>query len=365
MNRRRAWWQIAVTGVLVLSLTIACVLHTPQTFSLSERRSLAQFPTLDVSSLMSGKFMTDFEKYTLDQFPMRDAFRSLKGWVSKYIFLQTDNNDLYEHNGVVTKMEYPMREDSIEYACRTFDRVYEQYLQDTDCNVYLSLIPDKNAFYAQDSGHLAMDYAAFFEQMQQGMPFAQYIDIAPLLSGDDYYATDTHWRQEHLVDVSNTLAAGMGVTLPDKYTEHTADVPFQGVYCGQYGLPLEPDTMRYLTNDLIDGMTVHDLQNDRTIPMYDEAKLTDVNGYELFVGGSLSLITIENPQINTQKELVIFRDSFCASVAPLLAQGYSKVTLVDIRYIPSASLDTILTFDDQDVLFLYSTLVLNNSHTLK
>ena len=41
------------------------------------------------------------------------------------------------------------------------------------------------------------------------------------------------------------------------------------------------------------------------------------------------------------------------------------MTLVDVRYIPSAMLDRFIDFHGQDVLFLYSTLVLNNSNQMQ
>ena len=85
----------------------------------------------------------------------------------------------------------------------------------------------------------------------------------------------------------------------------------------------------------------------------------------MFFSGSLSLITINNPKALNDKNLVVFRDSFGSSIAPLLAMGYSKVTVVDIRYIQSSVLDRFVDFENSDVLFLYSTLVLNNSETLK
>ena len=85
----------------------------------------------------------------------------------------------------------------------------------------------------------------------------------------------------------------------------------------------------------------------------------------MFLSGSLSLITIENPNANTEKELILFRDSFSSSLAPLLIPGYAKITMVDIRYIQSDLLDSWIDFDNQDVLFLYSTLVLNHGELLK
>ena len=85
----------------------------------------------------------------------------------------------------------------------------------------------------------------------------------------------------------------------------------------------------------------------------------------MFLSGSRSLLTIENPNASTDRELIVFRDSFGSSMVPLLVQDYSKVTLVDIRYIQIDMLGRFLEFNGQDVLFLYSTLVLNNSSTIK
>ena len=61
----------------------------------------------------------------------------------------------------------------------------------------------------------------------------------------------------------------------------------------------------------------------------------------------------------------MFRDSFGSSLAPLLASGYRTITLVDLRYITSAELGKYLEVTDQDVLFLYSTLLLNNSMAMR
>lgn len=78
----------------------------------------------------------------------------------------------------------------------------------------------------------------------------------------------------------------------------------------------------------------------------------------------MSLLTIENPHA-ADRELIVFRDSFGSSLVPLLAEGYRRITLVDIRYLASARLADFIEFNGQDVLFLYSVPVLNNSETLK
>ena len=87
--------------------------------------------------------------------------------------------------------------------------------------------------------------------------------------------------------------------------------------------------------------------------------------YDLFLSGELSKVVIENPNAKTDKELVVFRDSYGRSLIPLLADDYAKITVVDIRYAHPMMLLADVNFEDQDVLFLYSTLVLNNSSELK
>ena len=99
--------------------------------------------------------------------------------------------------------------------------------------------------------------------------------------------------------------------------------------------------------------------------VYDMEKGAGNDPYELFLSGSISLLSIENPNAETDRELIVFRDSFGSSLAPLLAEGYAKITLADIRYLPSSQMGKLLDFTDADVLFLYSVPVLNSSDTLK
>jgi hypothetical protein len=49
-----------------------------------------------------------------------------------------------------------------------------------------------------------------------------------------------------------------------------------------------------------------------------------------------------------------------------LLAGYDTITLVDLRYLPSPALGRFLSpNEDTDVLFLYSTLLLNRSTSLR
>lgn len=351
---------ISVLSLFVLGFLIWGIAKPDEAQSASERRPLAAFPKLSWETVSTGKFMSDFEKYTLDQFPLRDQFRRVKAMTALYALGQQDNNDLYVQDGFIIKQEYPLDPASITHAADRFRYVYERYFAQGQGKVYVSVIPDKNYF---GKNHLSMDYPALVENLQTQMDFAQYIDIFPLLELEDYYHTDTHWRQEKILDVAQKLGQEMGVPFRGNYTVEQLDRPFYGVYHGQFALPFPAEELYYLRSELTDGYTVHDFETDQNLPLYDLEAGEDL--YELFLHGSKSLLTLENPAASTERELVVFRDSFGSSLIPLLAEGYRRITVVDIRYISPMVLGQFVELKDQDVLFLYSATVLNNSVTIK
>ena len=367
MNKKIRIIGAALVTALWLGLAAAAWILPSKDISNAERRKLAQFPELSKETVLDGSFMTGFEEYTLDQFPLRDSFRQIKSIFHYYGLGQKDNNDIYVADGYAAKMEYPLNETSVQYAIKRFQYVYDKYLRDSDTKVYMSIVPDKGYYLAEQSGSLAMDYAAMFAQFEAGMPWATHVDITGDLNYDDYYRTDTHWRQEKLLEAAGTICEAMGVSSPNRedYALTAVDKPFYGVYYGQAALPMNPETIYLMESPLLKKCTVYDYESGRTGKVYDMSKLSSRDLYDVFLSGSRSLLTSENPDAKTDRELVVFRDSFDSSMVPMLVQDYAKVTLVDIRYIHVDILSRFLEFVGQDVLFLYSTLVLNNSSTIK
>ncbi len=352
--------------LFIIGGALFCVLKPADSHSVSERRELKQFPKVTWKAVLSTTWMKDFETYTLDQFPLRDKFRELKAFTHYYAFSQKDNNNIYLVGDHVSKLEAPLKEEEVSYAASRFEAMYHKFFAGTDAKMYYSIIPDKNYFLAEANGYPALDYEKMLEILHGSLTNFTYIDIFDQLSIDNYYRTDTHWKQETLGGVVEKLSEGLGVreNLDDSYTVHT-HTPFYGVYAGQAALPVKPDTLTYLESELFASCTVTNYETGSTIPMYVTEKLTSDDPYEAYLGGPLSLVTIENPNAQTDRELVIFRDSFGSSVTPLLVSAYAKITLVDIRYIMPDFIRAFVNLSTaDDVLFLYSTLVLNNASTL-
>ncbi len=353
-----------VLVVLLFGLSFFAWVKPATEFSQSERRALAQFPKLSFNNIISGKFMKDFETYATEQFPLRDSFRTIKALTNFYVLGQSDNNNLFFKNGHIGKIEYPLNEESVTNAVKKFEKIKNKYLDGTDTKIYFSVIPDKN-YYLIEGDYLSIDYEKMLSQIQSETEFMEYIDIKDLLTLDSFYKTDTHWRQEEIVPVAKEIAEKMGVQLNAEYKVNTLDNDFYGVYHGQVALPVPPEEIKYLTNDILENAKVYNFDFQKEISVYDMEKAYGKDPYEMFLSGSLSLLTIENEKATTDKELVIFRDSFGSSLAPLLVEGYKKITVVDIRYIHPDMLERFIEFTNQDVLFIYSTSVLNNSETIK
>ena len=92
----------AVVAGLWLILTGFTWFSSNQIYSFTERKYLDKFPELtmenilekDNEKLKTESFMTEFNSYTLDQFPLRDAFITVKA-ACELAVGKTVNNDVY------------------------------------------------------------------------------------------------------------------------------------------------------------------------------------------------------------------------------------------------------------------------------
>ena len=349
-----------------LALAVWCWVKPAAARSAAERRKLQQMPEISASTLASGSFMTSFERYTQDQFPQRDSLRTVKAVFSLYGLQKLDNNGIYIADGSAAKIIYPMDEEQVTRAAEKLTALYERYFSGGSGRVIFAAVPDKGNYLAEKSGHLTLDFAQLQELVWQKTPWAGHVDLSGALDADSYYRTDTHWRQDRLLPAAALLADALGTELSDDWTPVTPDTPFYGVYYGQSALPLRPDTITYLTNDVLRGCTVFNYETNKETGVYDLEKLTGSDPYDVFLSGAAPLLRIENPAQENGRTLVIFRDSFGSSLAPLLVPGYETVIVADTRYLAPELIGQLVDIpQDADALFLYSTLLLNESGALR
>ena len=299
---------------IIVSLTFTlfiCIIFVINVFkkdndiSVSERRKLEQFPKFSLKSFANGTFFKKFDTYTTDQFIKRDDFRTLKAILE--LKIRNNYKNLYVNEDYIVEQLYPLDNESANNIVSKINFIKDNYLSNN--NIYFSIIPDKNYFINNDKFSKEMDFIT-----------------------DNYTVEDSSY--------------------------------FKGVYASRLPINVKEDKIKLLHNDIIDNATVYDYETKEYTKIYNYNKLNSLDKYDIYLGGAKALLEIETNS-TSNKELIVFRDSFGSSLIPLFTSGYKKIIVVDTRYMSSKILKDFIDFDNKDVLFIYSTSLINNSYTLK
>ena len=88
-----------IISILFLIFISTCfifnIICKDELISNDERRKLQNFPKITFSNIIDGSFMEDFDKYTTDQFVLRDTFSNIKANINYKIFNKLDNYGIY------------------------------------------------------------------------------------------------------------------------------------------------------------------------------------------------------------------------------------------------------------------------------
>jgi len=352
---------VVFVGIVGVLFVLNLILPSPEVL-VSERRIPARFPDLNLNTISNGDFMDRFEDYAADHFVFRDTFRGINAFLIFDIYRQNDKSGLYRSNDVGLGQFYHMDETSFRETTRRIT-LAASIFDGFDMNIHYSIIPDKS-IYAERF------LPGFYLDKAEGMLFDafsdyNYIRLADDLSAESYYKTDIHWDQTKITNVAEKLISGMGAN--GNSTTHPINTAgeFFGVYSGQYVLPFPPDIMTYFDIPAINASYL----NERTLefeeyPIYDHMRLGSVDPYEFFLRGPQPVIIIENENA-PDRELYMFRDSFGSSLAPLMSDAYSKVIVIDLRYIQLSIIDQFIDFrPGSDVLFIFGSQIFNSPGVL-
>ena len=378
-------WKKKIAAVVFL-LALVCVpvaefLLPDQAVSKTERRKLAKKPVFTVAAFWDGTYMEQLETYFSEQFPVRDGLRTVKAETETALLGKADTNGYFKVEDGIYHLEAELNEKKVGRVADSIEKLCTEQFQNADC--YVAVIPDKNYYLAaqcEDAGsenekwkgsilkhYPTLDYARLDEMIQAEIPSAQKINLYDKLHLEDYYRTDLHWKQEKITGVVDTLVQSMGQqtnTISDGWQIATED--FVGAYGAASALKTTPDTVIYRTDASIERMQVYDYERKQYVSVYAPEKIGGMDDYDFYLWGARALLTIQNSECHNGKKLLLFRDSFGSSIAPLLAEYYEEVTLVDLRYVSAShALELLGDTEYQDVLFLYSAPILNHGDSLR
>ena len=368
-------FTLFIAGFAVLCVT--CYFN-PVAHSDSENRDLAQFPEkITWEGIVDKTVIDQFEDYSVDQFPFREFFRSIKAKVQYNVLGLKENNGYVVEGGYICQISKDFNDQTVALSVDKVKDLYLTQIAGKANKVYSAVIPDKNYYLGKDYGYPSPDYSKVVEALKNALPESTYIDIFGDLELEDFYKTDTHWDQSKILGVVDKLASVMGFETSGEYTENKLE-GFEGIYFNQSAMNPPSETLTYLTNDIISGLKVQDMTDNKFLEVYalnlfNEEFNYETDGYNVFLSGKAGrpLLRIINPKATNNKTLIVFRDSYGSSIAPLIAEGYRMIYVVDLRSINYELLSQktvggkrnpyYLDFTNADVLFLYSAIVLNSN----
>lgn len=264
------------------------------------------------------------------------------------------NEAIYEKTG-------ELNVNGIKSNLEKINNVFENNLK--NMNVYFTIIPDKT-YYLENQ--LDTEFKEIENNVQENLNSnIEFFDISNKLSLEDYYRTDMHWKQENLGEVIATIRNELNLKSENINYEEKTLGDFYGTYYKEIESNISPDELIYLTNNNIENCTVYVEETKTNEKVYSIEKYEESgNKYDIFLSGASAIEIITNNNADTDKKLIMFRDSFGSSLAPLLINDYEEIVLIDLRYVNYSILDNYIDFsnyDNQDVLFIYSSRVINKS----
>lgn len=349
-----------VTKILIFYtalIGILGILIKDKEISKTERRKLKQAPTITYEKIADNTYFTELDDYTSDQMPARDTFRKIKGVTSKYLFNIKEENGVYEKDGYLFEIA-KTSENSLNHFVNKINELNKNFKS----NVYFVKVPDKE-YYKE--GIIKKDYNLIDKKLKGLDKNIKQIDISKDLTLNDYYKTDIHWKNNKLDKVTSKIKNSMNLENNSSYTEKTLS-PFYGALYSRKVSSVKADEINYLTNETIESMRVYNYEKNKEDKVYNEDYFHNIDSYDIFLGGATPLLKIINNKVENKK-LIVFRDSYGSSIIPFLAENYHEVLVIDLRYVKFdnlKNLDIDLTNPD-DVLFIYSINIINNSFSLK
>lgn len=360
-NRRQQaqWLSWLLIGVVVLFLLLGLMVKDRE-FSETENRSLAQFPTLSLSTIVDGSFYTGLGDYIADQFPGRDTWISINLWLNQLLGQK-------EFSGVYLceddyLMQVPSAPNEVAHernleAMQTFAQNHE------DLNVVAAIIPNAVTIHADKLPQNApvRDQAADLAHIRQSLSAMTTVDVTDALMAHKdevlFYKTDHHWTSLGACYAFTEIAPSLNIEPPelDSYTSYVVSTGFEGTLSSKSGSHTAKDTVEiYVPSTTISYYVTYNEDSATDIcSMYNRAALSQKDHYTVFFGGNYSRVDITTTA-DTGKNLLLFKDSYANCFVQFLYPYFDHITMIDPRYYYDG-VEAILTSEGiTDVLYLYN-----------
>ena len=351
------------------------ILSEDKSFSESENRVLATFPKLTVSSVADGSFMKDFETYLTDQFPFRDGVISAKTFVDR-VFGKNEENGVYiGKDGFLFDSQTAYEADRVKKLSKAVRKFSDSH---SDLKTAFLLAPNSTYVYS--------DYLPKYLELplqnkqinslrkKTASDNILWLSAASLLKKNAdktqlYYKTDHHWTTRGAYLLFKEICVQWDLEsskkeIDKKYDFFEVSTTFEGTLASTSGVHGTTDKIEICVPKDSEGTYVayFESSGEKTASLFFADKLETKNQYEVFLGGNYDKVIISTVA-STNKSLLLIKDSYANCMIPMLTPYFSKIVVIDPRYLTD-SLDSIIKENEfTHMLYLYNlnTLLEDNS----
>ena len=342
------------------------ILTDDRSFSEGENRVLASFPKLTISTLTDGSFMKDFETYLTDQFPFRDSIISAKTVADRILGKNEENGVYIGKEGYLVDSQTPFVKEKVKEISKAVKGFRNKH---TNLETAFVLAPNSSYVYSE----LLPKYLELPLQNKQINNIRKQIasdDIlwpsaASLLKKNAektqlYYKTDHHWttRGAYLIFKEICLQWGFETSkkeIDKKFDFFEVSTTFEGTLASTSGVHGTTDKIEICVPKNSEGTYVayFESSGEKTASLFFADKLKNKNQYEVFLGGNYDKVIISTVS-PSNKSLLLIKDSYANCMIPMLTPYFSKIVVIDPRYLTD-SLDSIIKENEfTHMLYLYN-----------
>lgn len=387
--------MIGVFSVIILGISISTLVLPKQERSENENRSLAKFPSLvnesklekaenfsDFLSAVNWKyiterkeasFMDDFETYFADHLVGRDLWVEGANAISRLTGKQ-EINGVYTVDNQMIQSFRKYDEEEVAKSIAAMNKFAERF---PEKQMSFMLVPTAQELFKDKLPSYAglLSEKDFIDKCYSQLQGIAPIDALSYLSEHKneylYYRTDHHWTSLGAYYAYSAAAKtlGYGAYGLNSFNIETVSSDFRGtLYSKTLDSSVPADSMDYYT--LANGEPKVKLTST------DNGKKTEYNSlyvrdylkvkdkYSSFTGANAPVVEITT-DVDNGKNLLVIKDSYAHALVPFLSKHYSKITMIDMRYV-NTGLDSVIDFGKYDqVLFMQNVITFTEDSNLK
>ncbi len=363
------WIMSGSLMVFLVAVALGSFFGGDREFSENENRYLAQFPEISLDNILNCDFQDGLEKYINDQIWGRDMWITIKTAIQKAVG-DTDiggayvGKDGYDFEKIT---QDDVNQKLVDRNITQIQKFFATASQKIDASrLSFLLVPTSGLILADKLPANAplFDQTAVIEAVAEGMEGYNFVDVRETLAAQKeqgvYYRTDHHWTSLGALLSYGEYCKSIGAEFHiNDYIEQAVAEDFRGsLYSKILDYDSAYDSIKFYEKSGSRKDFVVTLDGKEQDGFYHYNQLKEKDKYLFFFGGNYSEVVIQGggqkPAGTEERNLLLIKDSFANCFAPLAAEDYDNVYMIDLRFFGEDMQKYMEERNITDVLVLYN-----------